>query len=270
MSFSRLSALIPLLPPHKTSTPSSKTHLPSHSSFIRLREDFQSEQGERFRLSLHSRRSTCVAPVLKPKYHCSANRQEQSIRRHANAYLRARKSVRDISRTYAADSRSRGNWNGSVLWTNIILSSQKMNGRVQAVLEQDLERGVHFDVSLSTGKGSGASKMHRGVKGTTGMIPIAHSRYKSTRQHIFQASGLRVLGSSAACNKMLRHIHKPFRRIRVHLPSFAFFSQCAPHVTSAPTAVRPSILGLTHQKHIETLSHMHSLRILPQDGSNIT
>jgi len=73
------------------------------------------------------------------------------------------------------------------------------------------------------GKRSGASKMHRGVKGTTGMIPIAHSRYKSTRQHIFQASGLRVLGSSAACNKMLRHIHKPFRRIRVHLPSFAFF-----------------------------------------------
>jgi hypothetical protein len=124
MSSCRLSVLIPLLPPHKMCTRSSKTHPPLHSSFIRLREDFQSERASSHHFH-QARRGTDVVPVLKHKDIQSAIARSMTVICSRTAYLHARKSAGCISRTHVANSGGHGDWKNYVLGTDSFQAYQR-------------------------------------------------------------------------------------------------------------------------------------------------
>ena len=112
-----------------------------------------------------------------------------------------------------------------------------------------------------TGKTSGASKMHRGVTGTNGMIPIAHSRYRSTQQYLFRASGSRMWDILAACTRIF-DIFTTLADAYACLMQFRCSGvsrrevQMPPHVKLMHTAVHQSLPGLTRWIHVEILSHI--------------
>ena len=199
--------------------------------------------------SYQTRRGADVVLVLKQKHIQLANCQEQDGSLQSTAHLHARKSAGCISRTRVANSEMHGSWKGIVLGTNIFKAS------TEQCLEKsqnwrDLERRGESDIAISTEKGSGASKMHRGVTGMNGMIPIAHSRYRSTQQHLFRASGSRTWDILAACTRILTYS----QRVPMHMRASCSFAvpefhgvkcRCHHMSTLMHTAVHRSLPGLT-------------------------
>lgn len=116
---------------------------------------------------------------------------------------------------------------------------------------------------FSTGKGSEASKMHRGVTGTNGMIPIAHSRYRSTQQHLFRASGSRTWDILAACTRILTFTtHSDACACLTRFPSSTVSrraSQMSPHVISVAYC-RMTVLTSVHTLDTRRESKPHHTR----------
>jgi hypothetical protein len=210
--------------------------------------------------SYHTRRGADVVLISKQKHVQFANRQEPDGFLQQIAHLNPRKSAGCLSRTHVATAEMHGIWKGIVLETNIFkaLTEQRLeksqNGR-------DLERRGESDIAIFTEKGSGASKMHRGVTGTNGMIPIAHSRYRSTQQYLFRASGSRTWDILAACTRILTYSQRVPMHMRAScgfaVPEFhGVLCRCHHMSTLMHTAVHQSLPGLTRWIHVETLSHI--------------